>query len=74
MEGINFPSEKDDCKKNWEKWCNIALNVFYAKKEKLYPTYVSKHNSNHEKQNIILMTSNGERCGTILQYKNYQHY
>ena len=56
-------------KKNWEKWCNIALNVFYAKKEEIYPTYVSKHNSNHEKQNIILMTSNGERCGTILQYK-----
>ena len=56
-------------KENWEKWCNIALNVFYGKKENIYPTYVSKHNSNHEKQNIILMTSNGERCGTILQYK-----
>ena len=56
-------------KKIWEQWCNIALNVFYAKKEKIYPTYVSRHTSNHEKQNIILMTSNGERCGTILQYK-----
>ena len=36
-----------------------ALNVLYARKEKLYP--VSKHNSNHEKQVILLMTSNGEK-------------
>ena len=27
----------------------IALNVLYAKKEKIYPAYVSKNNSNHEK-------------------------
>ena len=33
----------------------IALNVLYAKKEKIYPAYVSKHNSNHEKQVILLM-------------------
>ena len=26
-----------------------------AKKEKVYPAYVSKHNSNHEKQVILLM-------------------
>ena len=46
-EGINFPYEKDD-------WINVeknnvttALNLF-AKKEKIYPTYVSKNNSNRE--------------------------
>ena len=38
----------------------IALNVLYAKKEKIYPDYVSKHNSNSEKEIILLMISNGE--------------
>ena len=32
----------------------------YAKKEKLYPDHVSKHNSNCEKQVVLLMMSNGE--------------
>ena len=36
-----------------------ALNVLYARKEKICP--VSKHNSDHEKQVILLMTSNGEK-------------
>ena len=34
------------------------MNVLNAKKEKIYPAFVSKHNSNHEKQVIILMISN----------------
>ena len=38
----------------------IAL-VLYAKKEKIYPTYVLKHNSNLEKQVILLMIPNGEK-------------
>ena len=38
----------------------IALNVLYAKKEKIYPVYVSKYNSNCEKQVILLMITNGE--------------
>ena len=33
----------------------------YAKKEKIYPAYVSKHNSNREKQVILLMIPNGEK-------------
>ena len=33
----------------------------YAKKEKIYPTYVSKHNSNREKQVILLMILDGEK-------------
>ena len=39
----------------------IALNVLYAKKETIYPIYVSKHNSNCEKQVILLMISNGKK-------------
>ena len=38
----------------------IALNVLYAKKEKIYPGYVSKHSSNREKQVMLLMISNRE--------------
>ena len=40
----------------------IPLNILYSKKEKIYPTYVSKHNSNHERQVILLIVSNGEKC------------
>ena len=37
------------------------------KKKKIYPAYVSKHNSNHEKQVILLKMA-------CLAAKNYQHY
>ena len=40
---------------------NIAINVLYAKREELHPSYVSKHNSIREKKNILLMNPNGER-------------
>ena len=39
----------------------IAVNIFYAKKEKIYPAYFSKHNSNQEREIIFLMISNGEK-------------
>ena len=59
-EGINYPSEND-----WEKIKknNVTIaDVLYTKKEKIYPAYVSKHNSNREKQVILLMISNGDKC------------
>ena len=46
--GINFPSEKNYWKKFEKNNLTIALNVLYAKKDKIYPAYVSKHNSNRE--------------------------
>ena len=55
---------------------------FMLKKKKIYPAYVSKHNSNREKQVILLMISNGEKQreakseGRPWHYfavKNYQH-
>ena len=49
-EGIIFPSEKDDCRKFEKNNLAIALKVLYAKKQKIDPAYVSKHNSNQEKQ------------------------
>ena len=39
-ERINFPSEKDDWKKFEKNNATTALNV--AKKEKIYPAYISK--------------------------------
>ena len=60
FEWINYPLEKDDWK-HFEKYnSTIACNVLYAKKEKIYPAYVSKHNSDCEKQVILLVTPNEE--------------
>ena len=50
----------DDWKKNEKNNLTIALNVLVVKKEKIYCAYVSKLNSNHEKQVISLMILNGE--------------
>ena len=52
-EGMKYPSEKDDWTKFEKNNVTIALNVLYAKKEKMYPPYVWKHNSNREKQVIL---------------------
>ena len=48
-EGINFLAEKDDSKKIEKNNWTIVFNVLFAKKEKLYPAYASKHKSNREK-------------------------
>ena len=33
----------------------IALDILYSKKEKIYPSYITKNNSNRENQVILLM-------------------
>ena len=71
-EEINFPSEKDDWKNIEKNNVTIALNVLYAKKEKICPAYVSKYNSNREKQVILLMISNGETI--LINIKNLINY
>ena len=48
----NLQSKKDDWNKFKKNNITIGLTVLYAKK---YPAYVSKHNSNREKQVILLM-------------------
>ena len=57
----NFPSEEDDWKTFEKNNVIIFLNILYAKKEKIYPAYVLKNNSNREKQFILLMIPNGEK-------------
>ena len=59
-EGRNHLSEKDDWKKFEKNNVTILPNVVYTKKEKIYPAYVSKHNSHREKQVILLMIPNSE--------------
>ena len=48
-------------KKIEKNYVTIALNILYGKKEKLYHAYVSKRNSNREKEVIILMIPNEEK-------------
>ena len=68
-----LPSEEKWWKKIAKNNLTIALNVLYAKNEKIYPIYVSKHNSNHEKYVILLMIPNIE-AWNYLAVKNYWHY
>ena len=58
-QGVTSSSEKNDWNKFEKNNVIIALNVLYAKKEIIYPAYVSNRNWNREKQ-IILMITNGE--------------
>ena len=51
--------KKNDWKAVAKNNVTIALNVL--KKEKIYPAYVSKHNSNREQQVILLMSPNETR-------------
>ena len=46
-----------------------ALNILYAKKEKIYPAYIWKHNSNPEKQVILIMIPNREKLWHYLAAK-----
>ena len=61
LERINFPSKKHGWKKIEKNNVTITLNVLYVKKEKIYPSYVSKNNSNRHKQVILLMIPNREK-------------
>ena len=54
LKRINEPSEKDDWKKFEKNSLTITNNVLRAKKENMYPVYVSKHNWNRKKQVTLL--------------------
>ena len=54
---------------------NRALNILYIKENKIYPAYISKHNSTSEKQIILLTTPNEEKEGWhYLPIKKYPYY
>ena len=41
----------------------IALNILYIKEKVIFPVYISKHNSTHEKEIIFLMLPNEQKEG-----------
>ena len=53
---ISYPAKIDDWKTFEKNNQTIALNIFYIKEKEVCPDYISKINSNCEKQ-IILLTS-----------------
>ena len=65
---INYPSKIDDWKTFEKNNPTIALNILYVKEKEICPAYISKFNSNYEKQIILLMIPNEEKKdGIILQ-------
>ena len=66
--GINYPSNIDDWKKFEKNNPTIALNILYIKEKEICPAYITKINSNCEKQIILLIVTNEEKkAGIILQ-------
>ena len=47
-------------KKNLKNKLTLALNVLHVKEMDICPAYVSKYNSNREKQIVLLMILNRE--------------
>ena len=59
---MTYPLEKGDWIKFKKNNQTIAFNVLCVKEEEeMYPVYISKHNSKHEKQVNFLVISNVER-------------
>ena len=44
----------------------VALNILYIKEKEIFPAYISKINSNCEKQIIILIIRNEEKKDDII--------
>ena len=55
--GINYPAKIDYWKTFDKNNPTIALNILYIKENNIYPAYISRYNSTHEKQIILLMIS-----------------
>ena len=66
---INYPSKIDDWKTFKKNNLTVALNILYIKEEEICPAYISKINSNCEKQNDSITDSKQRenKNGMILQ-------
>ena len=73
MEGLDFPAEKDDCKRFEKNNVTIALNILKAKKEKIYLSHDSKHKLNCETQ-VFLALPNGEWQESTSKGQQQCHY
>ena len=45
----------------------IALNVLYIKEKEIFPAYISKHGSTHEKNNFLKDPKQRKKADIILQ-------
>ena len=59
--GIKYPSKINDWKTREKNNPTVALNFSYIKEMEICPAYISKINSDCEKQIILLLISNTER-------------
>ena len=61
--GIHYPSKIDDWKTFEKNNPTIPLNILYIKEKEICPVYISKINSNCEKQIILLVIPNKVKKG-----------
>ena len=72
---IDYPSKIDNSKRFEKNNPTIALNILYVKEKEICPAYISKNNSNYEKQIILLMIPIEEnKDWNYVAVKNYLHY
>ena len=68
LDGIKYPSIKENWRRFEQNNSTIILNVLYIKKVEICPAYISKINSNYGKKIILLIITNVEKKdGIILQ-------
>ena len=73
--GINQPSKIDDQKTFEKNNLAVAHNILYIKEKEICPAYISKINSDFEKQIILLMIPIEEKEHQhYLTVENYLHY
>ena len=66
--GINYPLNIDDWKTFETNNLTIALNIVYVEQKEVCPAYISKGNSNCEKQIILLLIPNKKTRRLPLSY------
>ena len=59
--GIKYPTKIDDWKTFEKNNSTIALNILYIKDKEICAAYISKINSNCEKQIILLIIPNEKK-------------
>ena len=73
--GINYPSKIDDWKMLEKNKPAIALKTLYINEKEICPVYISKIDSNCEKQINLIIFPNEEKEGWhYLAVKNYLRY
>ena len=75
-DGVNYPSKIDDWKTIEKKKLIIALTVLHSKEMEICPAFISKINSDCEKQIILLMIAKRrrKRLAFTCWKKIYLHY